>query len=795
MTAVIDLAARAVVLLLAASMIALTLRRQSAAIRAGVWTAALAGLLALPVAAVLTPAWRVPIWTGVKPASAPAVSVSLEQGSVASTAAPVPALNVARAKPAAEVFQETPRSESAASRIDWSTMMLIALAAVTLLLISRVISSHRRLALVIRSASPAGAEWSALVDDLSVALGLRTPVPVRMTDAMNVPAVAGVWKPVLLLPVEAREWTPDVRQAVVLHELAHVARRDPLSQLISQVTCALYWCVPFVWMGARRAAVLRERASDDVVLGAGIRASSYAENLIALARSASAPMSPAAVAMAQPSRIRERVEAILNPAVRRGRVPRLAMVVTGVLVLVGTAALGAIEPTTVTWTIATPAAVEPVTLGTSMPIESPRHARTLVDSTTLAAPAPPADAPVAQQSDRLCGGVGLDKSSSSIQENNDVRRWTVRLSGNGCSVDLRAEGKFEFTPDFTDLKSISSNGFFRVDVTDRGVRRQLEIESRGGTLERTWRVDGRERPYDAEAKAWFASFLIELDRRTAIGVDTRLPHLVRQGGVDAVLKETAQMSSDYARNQYYEKLPTATKVSSAEAVRVLTQASSLTKSDYYLAQLVETYGRPPVQQDATTRKALIQLVDSIESDYYRSNSIEHILGTGAPTDADIDVMLGVLKRMTSDHYKAEVMKKVLRADKLDTSQQAAVASAVATVGSDYYAAEVLKTLAQKGLRDDAVRRAYFAAVGKIASDHYQGEVLGALLSSSSLTERDLLEAVSTTKEIRSDYNRGQALERIARHTAATDKVRTAVLDAASGLSKYYAEQVRRAVGK
>ena len=74
-------------------------------------------------------------------------------------------------------------------------------------------------------------------------------------------------------------------------------------------------------------------------------------------------------------------------------------------------------------------------------------------------------------------------------------------------------------------------------------------------------------------------------------------------------------------------------------------------------------------------------------------------------------------------------------------------------------------------------------------------MLGALLSSSSLTERDLLEAVSTTKEIRSDYNRGQALERIARHTAATDKVRTAVLDAASGLSKYYAEQVRRAVGK
>lgn len=399
------------------------------------------------------------------------------------------------------------------------------------------------------------------------------------------------------------------------------------------------------------------------------------------------------------------------------------------------------------------------------------------------------------QSDRLCGGVGLNKSSSSIQEDGGNRRWTVKLSGDGCTVDLRAEGQFEFTPDFTDISRISSGGFFRVDVTERGVRRQVEIESRGGTLTRTWRVDGKERPYDAEAKAWFAAFLIELDRRTAIGVDTRLPHLVRQGGVDAVLRETALMSSDYARSQYYEKLPGATKVSSADAVRVLGQAASLTKSDYYLAQLVDAYGGPPVPQDAATRKALIQLIDSIESDYYQANSIERLIGPGTPASADVDVMLGLVKRMSSDHYKAEVMTKILRADNLGPPQQAAVAAAAATVGSDYYAAEVLKALAGKGLRDDGVRRAYFDAVAQIGSDHYRGEVLGAFLRTPSLAERDLLDMVATTKTIRSDYNRSQALEQIARHSAVTERVRAAVLEASAGLSRHYAEQVRRAVGR
>jgi hypothetical protein len=562
---------------------------------------------------------------------------------------------------------------------------------------------------------------------------------------------------VLVLPVEAREWTPDVRRAVVLHEVAHIVRRDPLSQLLSQLACALYWFVPLAWHGARRAAALRERACDDIVLGAGVRPAAYADSLIALARSISMPVSPAVVAMAQPSRMRERVEAILNPSLRRGRVTRTAVLSTTLAVGVATAALGVVEPTT-------------------------------VKAAALQSAKGPA-------SDRLCGGKGLDRSSSSTQNDGGNRRWTVRLSGDGCSVDLRAEGQFEFTPDFTDISRISNNGFFRVDVTDRGVRRQLEIESRGGALTRTWRIDGRERPYDADARAWFASFLVELDRRTAIGVDVRMPLLVRQGGVDAVLNETALMPSDYARHRYYEKLPAAATMSSADVGRVLSQAASLTRSDHYLAELVEVYGGPSVPRDAATRSALVGLIDSIESDHYRATSIERVMGAGVPSTADVDVLLGLVRRMSSDHYKAEVLKKILGVENLPAAQQAAIASAAASVNSDHYAADVLTALAAKGLRDESVRRAYFEGVGRIGSDHYQGEALGAFLRTSGLTERDLVDAVASTKTIGSDHYQSEALERIARHSAATDKVRAAVLEAAAGLSRHYADQVRRAVGR
>src|SRR5262245_27879329 len=125
-----------------------------------------------------------------------------------------------------------------------------------------------------------------------------------------------------------------------------------------------------------------------------------------------------------------------------------------------------------------------------------------------------------------CSGA-LAHSSTSITEDNGKKKWTVKLDGARCSVDFRMEGTVQFNDDFTDLVSLSSDGSFRLYVNDDGERRQLEIEPGPNGLERTWKVNGREQPYDDAARAWLGRFLIELDRRTAIAVSQRLPILLR----------------------------------------------------------------------------------------------------------------------------------------------------------------------------------------------------------------------------------------------------------------------------
>jgi beta-lactamase regulating signal transducer with metallopeptidase domain len=95
----------------------------------------------------------------------------------------------------------------------------------------------------------------------------------------------GIVRHAIVLPADADAWSNERRRAVLLRELAHVARRDCLTQLAAVVTCIVYWIHPMVWWVARRMRIEREFACDDRVVAAGIGAHDYGQHLLDLARS------------------------------------------------------------------------------------------------------------------------------------------------------------------------------------------------------------------------------------------------------------------------------------------------------------------------------------------------------------------------------------------------------------------------------------------------------------------------------------------------------------------------------
>jgi HEAT repeat protein len=142
-----------------------------------------------------------------------------------------------------------------------------------------------------------------------------------------------VWRPSIVLPADAAQWSDERRRVVVLHELAHIKRRDCLTQSMAQLVCAAYWFNPIVWLAARRMRAERERACDDFVLAAGEKGPDYAAHLLDIAKTAQhRRISPVVgLAMARPSQLEGRLLAILDPAIRRSstlytRVASLAFV-------------------------------------------------------------------------------------------------------------------------------------------------------------------------------------------------------------------------------------------------------------------------------------------------------------------------------------------------------------------------------------------------------------------------------------------------------------------------------------
>lgn len=184
---------------------------------------------------------------------------------------------------------------------------------------------------------------------LSARVGVRRPWELRQSTSPELATAMtwGLWRPVVLLPEDADLWTAERREAVLLHELAHVRRRDFASQLLAEATCALYWFNPLVWFGARAMREAAEIAADRSVVDSGVKPSTYASELLQMAAGLggrSLQLSLTGVSVMHSSKIESRIQSILSPARQRG-FTTLQTLASVALAVVAVSALAGVQVT------------------------------------------------------------------------------------------------------------------------------------------------------------------------------------------------------------------------------------------------------------------------------------------------------------------------------------------------------------------------------------------------------------------------------------------------------------------
>ena len=89
-------------------------------------------------------------------------------------------------------------------------------------------------------------------------LGIKREVRLLLLPDTFEPGVWGVWRPIVLMPESMAEQLDDAElEAVMMHEMIHVARWDNLVANLHRLLCCLFWFHPIVWLLDR---LLRGRA-------------------------------------------------------------------------------------------------------------------------------------------------------------------------------------------------------------------------------------------------------------------------------------------------------------------------------------------------------------------------------------------------------------------------------------------------------------------------------------------------------------------------------------------------------
>jgi hypothetical protein len=581
-------------------------------------------------------------------------------------------------------------------------------------------------------------DWLVLAQRTARELGITRPITMIWGDRVAVPITWGVLYPMILLPKSAQEWSLERRRFVLVHEMAHVKRFDAFTQVLAQLTTAIFWFSPFVWLAEWRMRVEREHACDDTVIQHGTEPTKYADELLQMVRSLVRRRAPqpafAALAMARKSEFEGRMLAILDP-----ERPRRVTGITSGLVFAILSVL-----------IAAPlAAVDPFTFRVE---------------TQNATPAANASTPPAGEMSLASKPADCDFNSSGSATNAHVQEGAihVRLKRGARCAFVDVSGPVRIAPDERRILGVNDGGLVRVREAVPGRTTQLFIEnSATAGIKRSFTINDRVPDDDGRTeREWLARVLPELLTEGAINPQERVLRMLKSNGLTATLRQIAAFSSPSARLLHFTELVTINGWSPAELNRIKDAATeSLASSPADLAafnRALPIHSRQKsAQNDQSFVASDVELLDKILGGITSGFDLSQAMLSQVP-NANRDALLVFArhaKRLTSGY---ELRTFLIGA------------------GPQFFN------------KDRVVIDAWFSAASKIGSSYERRVALVWALPHAKGDPQTTLSLLHATQDMSSGNEKAVLLAAMAQHKLlTTPELRTAFLKEVSTLSSSY----------
>lgn len=276
-----------------------------------------------------------------KPPEASAILLRPETTGVELPEPPVAAEPMIFQEPAPASARHIPLSPAAFALLVWAGSALLMLSVGLI----RAAVLRRRLE---RCTPVERADLTALLERLRCEMGVRHPVELRRMETgwLNSPAVTGIIRPRIWLPPDiAGSWAGEEIEPILLHELAHIRRKDLLVSRLQGILQAVFFFHPAVWYANREIRRAREEICDDMalsLLASGSRG--YIRSLLRVVeRTSGSTTGLAALALTKrKSGAAARIRRIMSAHYRNA--PRLTLRTAALVALIGAAGLSLASP-------------------------------------------------------------------------------------------------------------------------------------------------------------------------------------------------------------------------------------------------------------------------------------------------------------------------------------------------------------------------------------------------------------------------------------------------------------------
>jgi beta-lactamase regulating signal transducer with metallopeptidase domain len=126
-------------------------------------------------------------------------------------------------------------------------------------------------------------QYNLMLNQMIKRMGIDKEIVLLKSTKCKMPFSSNVFKPIVVFPSEIENWQEAKTRVVLSHELAHIRRRDYLTQYIARTICSIFWFIPLIWVAYFILHLEQEKACDSSVVNTGAKPTDYASHMLELA--------------------------------------------------------------------------------------------------------------------------------------------------------------------------------------------------------------------------------------------------------------------------------------------------------------------------------------------------------------------------------------------------------------------------------------------------------------------------------------------------------------------------------